>query len=140
MSSVDATLDERETRYGQYAIHSAISQGIKREMRESPNWEKLNDVQKESLEMIAHKIARVLNGDPNYADNYHDIAGYASLVERDLSTQGAPGCQVNQTNGDGIPEWLKKTSYVDVNTEELAGFLQGVIPLEELIRRRANGE
>ena len=34
--------------------------------------------------MIQHKIARVLNGDPNYPDNWHDIAGYARLVEREL--------------------------------------------------------
>lgn len=38
------------------------------------------------LEMIAHKIARILNGDPNYADNWHDIAGYATLI--DLQLQG----------------------------------------------------
>lgn len=38
------------------------------------------------FEMIAHKIARILNGDPNYADNWHDIAGYATLI--DLQLQG----------------------------------------------------
>jgi hypothetical protein len=30
--------------------------------------------------MIAHKIGRILNGDPNYADSWIDIAGYAQLV------------------------------------------------------------
>jgi hypothetical protein len=30
--------------------------------------------------MICHKIARILNGDPNYADSWVDIAGYAQLV------------------------------------------------------------
>jgi hypothetical protein len=30
--------------------------------------------------MIMHKVARILNGDPNYADNWIDIAGYATLV------------------------------------------------------------
>lgn len=34
--------------------------------------------------MIFHKIARILNGDPNYADSWVDIAGYAKLVADEL--------------------------------------------------------
>jgi hypothetical protein len=30
--------------------------------------------------MIAHKIGRILNGDPDYIDSWDDIAGYAKLV------------------------------------------------------------
>jgi hypothetical protein len=30
--------------------------------------------------MIAHKIGRIVNGDPRYADSWVDIAGYAKLV------------------------------------------------------------
>ena len=36
--------------------------------------------QQESLDMICHKIARIVNGDPDYADSWVDIAGYAKLV------------------------------------------------------------
>jgi hypothetical protein len=36
--------------------------------------------QAEALDMIFHKIGRILNGDPNYADSWIDIAGYAKLV------------------------------------------------------------
>jgi hypothetical protein len=32
------------------------------------------------MEMICHKMARIMNGDPNYSDSWHDIAGYAKLV------------------------------------------------------------
>lgn len=42
----------------------------------------------EALEMIAHKIARICNGDPNYADNWVDIAGYATLVANRLEKEG----------------------------------------------------
>ncbi len=48
----------------------------------SPNWETMTYDQREGLDMIANKIARILNGDPNYADSWHDIAGYATLVEK----------------------------------------------------------
>jgi hypothetical protein len=36
--------------------------------------------QKESLEMIASKIARIVCGDSNHHDSWHDIGGYAKLV------------------------------------------------------------
>lgn len=33
----------------------------------------------EALEMILAKIARIVSGDPNHADHWDDIAGYALL-------------------------------------------------------------
>lgn len=41
---------------------------------------KLNPMQSESLDMIAHKIGRIIAGDPNVEDHWRDIAGYATLV------------------------------------------------------------
>ena len=32
--------------------------------------------------MNAQKVGRILNGDPNWSDSWHDIAGYAQLVAR----------------------------------------------------------
>ena len=81
---VDATLAERGTRYGTFTGHTKITQNIKRAMQDSPNWEKLDDDQREALEMTAHKIGRIMNGDPNYADSWHDIIGYTRLVEARL--------------------------------------------------------
>jgi hypothetical protein len=37
--------------------------------------------------MIQHKVARILNGEPDYSDNWHDIAGYATLVDDLLSAK-----------------------------------------------------
>lgn len=81
---INHTLQQRETRYGDFGGHSTITQNIKRAMYESERWESLSDDKKESLEMIAHKIGRILNGDPNYHDSWHDIAGYATLVAHTL--------------------------------------------------------
>jgi len=50
-------------------------------MRAEPGWEKLAADQRQALTVIADKIARMLNGDPNYRDNWHDILGYAKLVD-----------------------------------------------------------
>ena len=85
-SDVNKTLDERGERYGKFSNHAELSQKLKQAMKEKATWWNLSPSQQVSLEMIAHKIARILNGDPNFADNWHDIAGYATLI--DLQLQG----------------------------------------------------
>jgi len=79
--NIDKTLEERGNRYGVFKTHARISQSIKLAMYKSPNWEKLSDDKKEALEMTAHKIGRILNGDAEYKDSWHDIIGYIRLVE-----------------------------------------------------------
>lgn len=79
-------LEERGKRYGKFEDHAVISQGLKRVMQSSPNWSKLTDVQKEGLEMVQHKVARMLNGDPSYLDNIVDIVGYSTLVKNAMET------------------------------------------------------
>lgn len=49
-------------------------------MVDSPNWAALPPDMKEALEMVAHKAGRILNGDPDYHDSWHDIIGYTKLV------------------------------------------------------------
>jgi hypothetical protein len=71
-------LDERGKRYGKFKDHAEISQRLKYVV--SARKDVLADDQREALEMICHKIARIINGDPNYADSWIDIAGYAQLV------------------------------------------------------------
>lgn len=72
-------MQERSDRYGRFIERAAITQSIKYAMA-SPGWHRLSCDQKEALEAIAVKIARILNGDPDYPDNWVDIAGYAMLV------------------------------------------------------------
>ncbi|WP_025915468.1 hypothetical protein [Herminiimonas sp. CN] len=86
MSGIDTTLAERGARYGEFDGHAHITQGLKDVMANSPssNWAKLRRDQKEALEMVVHKIGRILNGDPDYIDSWTDIIGYARLVETDL--------------------------------------------------------
>lgn len=79
-SNIDQTLAERGRRYGEFDEHARITQNIKRAMIDSPNWAKLSDDKKEALDMVAHKIGRILNGDPEYHDSWHDLVGYAKLV------------------------------------------------------------
>lgn len=80
MTNLNNILAERGDRYGKFSGHAAIAQRLKGTMVTQPKWLHLDADQREALEMIQHKVARILNGDPNYADSWVDIAGYAKLV------------------------------------------------------------
>jgi len=80
---IDTTLQERGERYGKFVEHARITQELKRTMFANMNYE-LSADQAEALEMIAHKLGRIVNGDPNYVDSWVDIAGYATLVAKRL--------------------------------------------------------
>lgn len=84
-TGVEVTLAQRGKCYGSFTGHSRITQSIKQAMIDSPNWAHLANDQRECLEMVAHKIGRILNGDPNYLDSWHDIIGYVRLVEARLA-------------------------------------------------------
>lgn len=86
-TDVKTMLAGREARYGTFEGHARISQDLKAVMHERSGWDNLKPDQREALEMIQHKIARILNGDPNYADNWIDIAGYATLVANRLEKE-----------------------------------------------------
>lgn len=83
MTEINKILEERGARYGKFKDHARISQELKRAMyRHIDQVSKIDPDpdQMEALEMICHKIARILNGDPDYSDSWRDIAGYATLV------------------------------------------------------------
>lgn len=97
MSKIDDTLVARESRYGSFYDNANVAQTVKFVMRESPNWSKLEPDQKEALEQIASKIGRMLTGDFNYVDSWHDITGYAKLVENRLLKRAITDAETFQT-------------------------------------------
>ena len=78
---IEETLKERGSRYGSFEDQGRIEQDIKEAMRKASGWDNLAADQKSALEMIAVKLSRILKGDPDYADSWHDIQGYAKLIE-----------------------------------------------------------
>lgn len=83
------TLNERGKRYGTFQGHANVSQELKAVIARHliDRNKTLYDDQQEALDMICHKIARIINGDADYADSWHDIAGYASLVDKRLNNE-----------------------------------------------------
>ena len=79
--TIESTLSQRQTQYGCYEDVAQVTQQILSALRIG-NYDKLPAPMKESLHMIASKMARIVNGDPEYFDNWHDIGGYAKLIEK----------------------------------------------------------
>jgi len=76
---MSSLLNTREKTHGNYRDNANMSQAIKDVLRSGKNWERLSDGQKEALEMISVKLARLLSGDKDFRDHWDDIEGYAKL-------------------------------------------------------------
>lgn len=77
---LEQTLSQRGSEYGDYTIMAHVAQSIKNQMRSGPSYARMSDDQRESLDVIATKIARIVCGNPNLPDSWLDIEGYAKLA------------------------------------------------------------
>lgn len=83
---MDDIINERQKTHGDFYRVAGVAQELKDVMRRGKNWKTLDDTQREALEMIASKIGRILSGNAHEVDHWRDIAGYAALIERWLTS------------------------------------------------------
>lgn len=82
--------DERGKTHGAFSDHARITISLKAvftaeyEARCGRGQPYLNDQQREALDMIAHKIGRIIAGDPSFQDHWDDIAGYAHIANKEF--------------------------------------------------------
>lgn len=88
--AIEDTLKERGEQYGPFILQAGIAQTLKKAVRACPNWAKLQSDQREAIDHIMVKFARILSGNPDHVDSWHDVAGYATLVERRLRKPKEP--------------------------------------------------
>jgi hypothetical protein len=81
MPDVNDTLKERKGQHGEYSENAAMSQALFRQLCKGSSFDDCSDDQKESLKYICMKLTRIVCGDPNHPDHWHDIGGYAKLSE-----------------------------------------------------------
>ena len=81
---ISEILSERKSRYGEYCQVASITESIKDALKQGVSFKDLTPSQLLALDMIANKLARVVNGDVTYTDSWQDIAGYALLVVKEL--------------------------------------------------------
>lgn len=89
-SHTQDVLQQRGSKYGPYSANSSTTQGIMELLMAAPNWKNQPQFNREALHMIAHKMARVVCGDPYHADNFVDIAGYAELARKEILSCHSP--------------------------------------------------
>lgn len=80
MTDIRDTLVERGGRYGRFSDNATISNAVLNILRATAGWSRFQPDQIVATEIIVQKLARALSGDPNYDDNWRDIAGYAQLI------------------------------------------------------------
>lgn len=80
MTTLNEMLAERGRDYGEFCEVAATAQA----MKNLAVSEHMNNSQREAMEMICSKIARLACGDPHHLDGWRDIEGYAHLVVLEL--------------------------------------------------------
>ena len=83
---IEEVLNQRHATYGSFTKNAEVSQMMKYFMTQGTNYKQMPMAHREALEMIVHKIARIVNGDPNYIDNWIDICGYSQLVIEEIKS------------------------------------------------------
>lgn len=75
-----SVLQERSATHGDFEHYAVISQRLKHALSAGTNWEAMDVVQREALEAVAGKLARIVTGDSSFLDHYRDIIGYTQLA------------------------------------------------------------
>ena len=88
-TNVAEVLKERQGTHGSFTENAKCSQELKSIVYEygTDNPELFSSVQREALDNICQKMARIITGNPNHVDSWVDIAGYATLAVKDLEKQ-----------------------------------------------------
>lgn len=132
------TLDNRGSEYGDFRSQALLAQNLKRFVRNHrtsgsliPEWELLAPYMRESIEMILHKIARIVNGNPYNLDSWHDIAGYATIAKI-RAEQDRPN-PVNISNWDDVGQVVAladapKSRWVILGYDGDTAFLRSTAP------------
>lgn len=79
--TIEATLAERQAQYGSFVGVANTTGALMAVIKNSKNGNTLPYAHEEALHMICSKIARIVNGDYNHKDSWHDIGGYSKLIE-----------------------------------------------------------
>lgn len=86
MTTTENLVAERGKTHGNWDAHATCTQDLKDTLSDHVKRRSrpLTAMQLEALDMILHKIGRIVAGDPNFKDHWDDIAGYARITSERL--------------------------------------------------------
>jgi len=81
LTDQEKMLAERKSQHGDFTVHAEITQRLKAiAQSDLGGYSSMSFTQREAIDMILHKIARILAGNPDHHDHWDDIAGYAKIT------------------------------------------------------------
>ena len=98
--TLEETLAQRGESHGDAAVQFAMAQAIKEAMRGYTGgdcdtlmaieqcWSEVPPAAREALEMIVHKMTRIVCGQADFSDHWHDIQGYAKVAQDRVCKDG----------------------------------------------------
>lgn len=89
-SKLDKTLSQRGPIYGPYGDQIKVRRDLLEVMKKAykkQNGKRMPKVYREYIWDLVNKMSRIATS-PNHIDSWHDIQGYAKLVENDLVNTG----------------------------------------------------
>lgn len=87
-------LNEREKTHGDFEEFAKVRVSLARSLGLSKRTN-LTAAQSIAASMILTKLARIVCGDPNFADHWDDIAGYAMLGKGENESRANPDAAIN---------------------------------------------
>lgn len=78
--TIDDTLNERQSQYGCFEDVAFATENIIGILKRC-GYDNMPNTHKMAMYMIVSKMARLVNGDHNHLDSWHDIGGYSKLIE-----------------------------------------------------------
>ena len=117
MTEMQKILSDRKDKYGDFRLQADLSVNLKYVMREGVVWNEMHPYMHEALDMIQHKIARILNGDPYYEDSWIDIIGYTQLALERIREDVE-----NRKTIEAFQKWVEQDGSTTVVTSATSDF------------------
>lgn len=103
MIEISNILEIRKNNYGGFKANAEFTQSIIAVCNKYTSYNDFEDVCiKETIHMIAHKIARIICGDYFYKDSYIDIIGYSKICIDELDCNTNDSKKINNISINNI--------------------------------------
>jgi len=86
MANINETFKSRGETHGDYYQQCSLAEELKKAIRKHmPNPQFFRPTELHSLDLICTKISRIVTSTKRDPDHWHDIVGYATLIEREIN-------------------------------------------------------
>ncbi|OED35018.1 hypothetical protein AB832_06575 [Flavobacteriaceae bacterium (ex Bugula neritina AB1)] len=85
-NNISNVLNERRSTHGNFKDNARLTIELQEIIRSHENYKNMSYSHKLSLNMILHKVSRIVCGDHNFLEHIVDIIGYAKRLEEQIES------------------------------------------------------